>query len=184
MSSWSDYPQQQEFQSVSPPSRSHANHLRPSVPAANGMQYGTGSQHSIGPGTIPAGPEPLWQTDPRFQHYSSRIPASERLLLVEQEMTQMQQQYQGLQRTNQSLRNELQENRQLMDEVNESIDTAVTQLQEAQRTNQQLRDRIAELEELNRTQKEQSSRMLDEIRKQLDGLLAGEISNVESGGNR
>ena len=117
--------------------------------------------------------------EPRFSHFSSRIPASERVIRLEDELQQIQKDLLAKDFDNKMLQNKLDENERLLADSQTAIDDAITQLTDAATVNQQLRQRIAQLENENQQQKANSERLLDDVRSQLRELLAAELS----GGN-
>ncbi len=113
---------------------------------------------------------------PRFKHFSSRIPASERAIMLEDELQRVQKRLRAKEVDNQVLQNKLDQNERLLVEIQTSIDEAINQLTDAAAANQQLRDKVAQLEAENQQQKIKSDRLLDEVRGQLRDLLAAELT--------
>ena len=117
--------------------------------------------------------------EPRFKQFSSRIPASERAILLEDEVERLEKQLKAKQLENRDLQRRLDDKEKLLAEIQISIDDAISQLTLAAETNQLLRDRIKELETENQIQKINSEKLLDEVQGRLRDLLTAELS----GGN-
>ena len=117
--------------------------------------------------------------EPRFRHFSSRIPASERVIKLEDELQRINEDLKAREFDNKFLQGKLDENERLLAEIQTAIDDAITQLTEAANVNQKLRNRIVQLEDEKLQQKADSERVLEAVRSQVQDLLAAELS----GGN-
>lgn len=117
--------------------------------------------------------------EPRFRRFSSRIPASERVIKLEDELHRINEDLKAREFDNKFLKGKLDENERLLTEIQTAIDDAINQLTDAANVNQQLRNRITQLENENLRQKLESEQVLEGVRAQLRDLLAAELS----GGN-
>jgi hypothetical protein len=147
---------------------------RDSNPMVNRLQAAV--HHPPQPGSyLPNSTQIDDAAQPRFRHFSNRIPASERAIQLEDELVRLRQELKAAVVHNQNLTASLEQNEKLLADVQLAIAQAMQQLTAAQQTNQQLRDRIADLELQKRELEQASSRLFDEIRAQINDLLSSEL---------
>ena len=124
-----------------------------------------------------ARPDGQLPSDQRFQRYSNQMTASERVVLLTNELARIEQVNRSFGMENQRLRDDLQQNRTLLAETTQAVDDSIEKLNMASQTIRTLQDDNRGLKTQLANQRAESSKMLKDIRGQLNALIAQEISN-------
>lgn len=143
----------------------------PNIVTQQNPYYGQSVGQFEDPGLLRSGSDQA-----RFRHFNSRIPASQRAVMLEDELKKVEKELNATKVENEILQNKLDQNEQLLVEIQASIDEAIGQLSSAADANQKLRERIVQLETEKQQQKETADKLLDEVRGQLNELLKSELT--------
>ena len=111
----------------------------------------------------------------QFRHFSNRISATERAIILEDELKRIKDEKVQLLSKIEFLESQIGDRNQQVSKLQEAVDQALEQLSRASKIQQQMQSKINRIEMLRKSEQEASEKLLDELRKQLNDLLASEL---------
>lgn len=111
----------------------------------------------------------------QYGHFSNRISATERAILLEDELVRIRTDKKTLESQIQSLEAQLKQRDYEIEQLHLAVDDALEQLSTAAGRHRQLQQHIRTLTAQRNQEKAASEKLLDELRRQLNDLLANEL---------